>query len=100
MQGDYPHFKTTYVQEELVEYFLLNPTEHALVDTCHGNAIERKLFAMKGFHHPGGSQQAFLTGLAHLYNLVSYPALVTTSWVIVSFGEQERSWAGTRYNKR
>jgi hypothetical protein len=22
---------------------------------------------MKGFHHPGGSQQAFLTGLAHLY---------------------------------
>jgi hypothetical protein len=30
------------------------------------------LFAMKGFHHPGGSQQAFLTGLAHLYNLVPY----------------------------
>ena len=28
--------------------------------------------AMKGFHHPGGSQQAFLTGLAHLYNLVPY----------------------------
>jgi hypothetical protein len=25
---------------------------------------------MKGFHHPGGSQPAFLTGLAHLYNLV------------------------------
>src|SRR5262249_5546252 len=23
-------------------------------------------------HHPGGSQQAFLTGLAHLYNLVPY----------------------------
>ena len=36
------------------------------------NAIERKLFAMKGFHHPKGSQQAFLTGLAHLYNLVPY----------------------------
>ena len=27
---------------------------------------------MKGFHHPDGSQQAFLTGLAHLYNLVPY----------------------------
>jgi hypothetical protein len=27
---------------------------------------------MKGFHHPQGSQQAFLTGLAHLYNLVPY----------------------------
>jgi hypothetical protein len=24
------------------------------------------------FHHPDGSQQAFLTGLAHLYNLVPY----------------------------
>jgi hypothetical protein len=31
-----------------------------------------KLFAMKGFHHPRGSQQAFLTGLAHLYNLIPY----------------------------
>ena len=27
---------------------------------------------MHGFHHPGGSQQAFLTGLAHLYNLIPY----------------------------
>jgi hypothetical protein len=35
-------------------------------------AMERKLFAMKGFHHPGGRQQAFLTGLAHLSNLVPY----------------------------
>jgi hypothetical protein len=31
-----------------------------------------KLFAMKGFHHADGSQQAFLIGLAHLYNLVPY----------------------------
>ena len=23
-------------------------------------------------HHPGGSQAAFLTGLAHLYNLIPY----------------------------
>jgi hypothetical protein len=30
------------------------------------------LFAMKGFHHPGGSQQAFLKGLEHLYNLIPY----------------------------
>ena len=27
---------------------------------------------MKGFHHPKGNQQAFLRGLAHLYNLVPY----------------------------
>jgi hypothetical protein len=42
-----------------------------LLDQAH-NAIERKLFAMKGFHHPAGSQQAFLTGLAHLYNFIPY----------------------------
>ena len=47
------------------------PRTSTLLDQAH-NAIERKLFAMKGFHHPGGSQQAFLTGLAHLYNLVPY----------------------------
>ena len=42
MQGDYPHFKTTYVQEELVEHFLLNPTERALVDTCYGDVVWSK----------------------------------------------------------
>src|SRR6266566_6703267 len=47
------------------------PATSTLLDQAH-NAIERKLFAMKRFHHPGGSQQAFLTGLAHLYNLVPY----------------------------
>ena len=47
------------------------PVTSTLLDQAH-NAIERKLFAMKGFHHPSGSQQAFLTGLAHLYNLVPY----------------------------
>jgi len=47
------------------------PVTSTLLDQAH-NAIERKLFAMKGFHHPTGSQQAFLRGLAHLYNLVPY----------------------------
>jgi hypothetical protein len=47
------------------------PVTSTLLDQAH-NTIERKLFAMKGFHHPGGSQQACLTGLAHLYNLVPY----------------------------
>ena len=47
------------------------PVTSTLLDQAH-NAIERKLFAMKGFHHPAGSQQAFLTGLAHLYNLIPY----------------------------
>jgi Domain of unknown function (DUF4158) len=36
MQGDYPRFKVTYTHEELVEHFLLNPAERALVDTCRG----------------------------------------------------------------
>jgi hypothetical protein len=47
------------------------PVTSTVLDQAH-NAIERKLFAMKGFHHPTGSQQAFLTGLAHLYNLIPY----------------------------
>jgi hypothetical protein len=47
------------------------PVTSTLLDQAH-NAIERKLFTMKGFHHPSGNQQAFLTGLAHLYNLVPY----------------------------
>ena len=34
------------------------------------NAIARQWFAMPGCRHLGGSQQAFLTGLAHLDNLL------------------------------
>src|SRR6266436_1987223 len=45
------------------------PASSTLLDQAH-NAIDRKLFMMKYFHHPGGSQTAFLTGLAHLYNLI------------------------------
>ena len=47
------------------------PVTSTLLDQAH-NAIDRKLFMMKGFHHPDGSQEAFLTGLAHLYNLIPY----------------------------
>jgi hypothetical protein len=47
------------------------PVASTLLDQAH-NAIERKLCPMKGFHHPKGSQQAFLSGLAPLYNLVPY----------------------------
>src|SRR5437660_9961067 len=47
------------------------PATSTLLDQAH-NAMDRKLFMMKGFHHPGGSQQVFLTGLAHLYNLIPY----------------------------
>src|SRR5438128_4547351 len=47
------------------------PAMSTVLDQAH-NAIHRKLFAMKGFHHPGGSQAAFLTGMAHLYNLIPY----------------------------
>jgi hypothetical protein len=41
------------------------PAMSTVLDQAH-NAMDRKLFMMKGFHHPGGSQAAFLTGLAHL----------------------------------
>src|ERR671914_61335 len=47
------------------------PAMSTVLDQAH-NAMDRKLFAMKGFHHPGESQGAFLTGLAHLYNLIPY----------------------------
>ena len=47
------------------------PAMSTVLDQAH-TAIDRKLFAMKGFHHPGGRQGAFLTGLAHLYNLIPY----------------------------
>jgi hypothetical protein len=47
------------------------PVTSTLLDQAH-NAIDRKLFMMKAFHHPKGHQQAFLRGLAHLYNLVPY----------------------------
>ncbi len=47
------------------------PVMSTVLDQAH-NAIDRKLFSMKGFHHPNGSQSAYLTGLAHLYNLIPY----------------------------
>jgi hypothetical protein len=45
------------------------PAMRTVLDQAH-HAIDRKLFAMKGFHHPGGRQAAFRTGLAHLYPLL------------------------------
>ncbi len=47
------------------------PTTATYVDQAH-NALDRKLFMMKAFHHPTGHQAEFLTSLAALYNLVPY----------------------------
>jgi hypothetical protein len=47
------------------------PAMSTVLDQAH-NAFDRKLFMMKGSHHPDGRQEAFLMGLAHLYNLVPY----------------------------
>jgi hypothetical protein len=52
------------------------PVTSTLLDQAH-NAIDRKLFMMKAFHHPDGNQKAFLTGLALLYNLVPYQRRAT-----------------------
>src|SRR5499426_2618849 len=65
-----------WVQEKKAGWYVVledpqMPVTSILLDQAH-NAIDRKLFMMKAFHHPRGSQQAFLTGLAHLYNLVPY----------------------------
>jgi len=47
------------------------PATTARVDQAH-NALNRKLFMMKDFHHPDGSQAVFLNGLAVLYNFIPY----------------------------
>ena len=47
------------------------PVCSTLLGQAH-NVIDRKLFMMKGFHHPAGNQPAFIHGLALLYNLVPY----------------------------
>ena len=47
------------------------PVTSTLLEQVH-NAIDRNRFMMQGCHHPDGRQQAFLTGLAHLYTLVPY----------------------------
>ena len=47
------------------------PTTSTLLDQAH-NAMDRKLFMMKGFHHEEGSQNMFLNTLAILYNLIPY----------------------------
>jgi hypothetical protein len=31
MKGDYPRFRVSYIQEELVEHFLLTTTDHYLI---------------------------------------------------------------------
>jgi len=47
------------------------PATTVRADQAH-NAVDRKLFMMKGFHHPDGSQPVFLSGLAVLYNFIPY----------------------------
>jgi TnpA family transposase len=37
MTGDYPRFRTSYSHDELVEHFLLTPTEQALIAQCRGD---------------------------------------------------------------
>jgi len=52
------------------------PVTSTMLEQAH-NAIDRKLFMMQGCHHPDGSQQMFLTGMAPLYNLVPYQRRAT-----------------------
>ncbi len=47
------------------------PQTLTMLDQAH-NTIDRKLFMMKYFHHPNGSQAEFVNGLAVLYNFVPY----------------------------
>lgn len=47
------------------------PKTSTCLDQAH-NYLDRKLFDMKGFHHPSGNQREFISGLALLYNIVPY----------------------------
>jgi len=47
------------------------PGTSTLLDQAH-NALDRKIFMMKGFHHPNGSQIEFINGIGILYNLMPY----------------------------
>ncbi len=65
-----------WIQRKKAGWYALNedsaiPKTTTPVDQIH-NAIDRKLFMMKGFHHQGGSQAQFLNGLAILANLIPY----------------------------
>ncbi len=47
------------------------PKSSTELDQLH-NGMDRKLFMMKGFHHPEGKQALFLNGLAILTNFIPY----------------------------
>ena len=47
------------------------PSTTTLLDQAH-NALDRKLFAMKGFHQDSSHQKQYLNGFALLYNFVPY----------------------------
>ena len=47
------------------------PRTTTSIDQIH-NAMDRKLFMMKGFHHPDGSGRVYLNGFAILANLIPY----------------------------
>jgi TnpA family transposase len=54
MKGDYPRFKATYTQDELIEHFLLTPAERALVDTCRGELNRQGVAVLlKALHYLG-----------------------------------------------
>ncbi len=78
MKGKYPRFKTTYVHDELVEHFLLNPAERTLVETCredanrHGVAVLLKAVQYLGYfpHDLQQVPEAVRTFIAHQLQLL------------------------------
>ena len=66
------------------------PVTSTLLDQAH-NTLDRKLFMMKGFHHPRGNQQAFLPGLAHLYNLIPISVAPSMQGSVAGSGRRTRT---------
>ena len=54
MTGDYPRFRTAYSHDELVEHFLLTPTEQDLIAQCRGDVNRHGVAVLlKSLHYLG-----------------------------------------------
>jgi len=54
MTGDYPRFRTAYSHDELVEHFLLTPTEQDLIAQCRGDVNRHgTAVLLKSLHYLG-----------------------------------------------
>jgi hypothetical protein len=105
MRGDYPCFRASYSHEELVEHFLLTPTEYQLIAQCrgevnrHGAAVLLTSLRYLGYfpatlHEVPTDVKTFI---AHQLGLLwepsaPYPADERTRWYHLALIRQHTGW--------